>query len=203
MQRIVLPGDKIADKQLRIENVILEGGKTYATVMGLFDEEKETFIPLESIWYPRSEDEVIGIVEDARNGVYTVNLNSPFKGLIISRRGGGPEFDVGSVVSAIVRNVKKESDKIIVILVRPRKLYGGKVMAVKPSKVPRIIGKSDTMIKLLREGTNSTILIGLNGIVWLKGGNIPLTIRAITKIQEEAHISGLTERIEKMLKGNA
>jgi len=48
MSRIVLPGDKLADVQLRIENALLEGGKTYATVPGLFDDANKSFIPLEA-----------------------------------------------------------------------------------------------------------------------------------------------------------
>ena len=48
-------------------------------------------------------------------------MNSPFKGLVITRR-DGPDLgiNVGDVVSAIVRDVKKESDQIILILVRAR-----------------------------------------------------------------------------------
>lgn len=201
MANIVLPGDKLADKQLHVEGALMEGGKTYATVMGLFDAEKELFIPLESVWYPKVEDSVIGVVEDARNGVYTVGLNSPFKGLIISRHGAGPELFGGDVISAIVRSVKRENDKIILILVRPRKLFGGRILPIKPSKVLRVIGKSNTMLKLLTDGTKSNIVIGINGVVWLKGGNIQLAASAIERIQEEAHISGLTERITKMVSG--
>jgi len=199
MSRIVLPGDKLADKQLQIENMLFEEGKTHATVIGLFDDEKEAFIPLESVWYPRPEDDIIGVVEDSRNGVYTVNMDSPFKGLIISRHGSGPDLNVGDVVNAIVRSVKRESDKVILILVRPRKLYGGKVIAVRPSKVLRIIGKSSTMLKLLADKTKSNIVVGINGVVWLKGGDVQLAAKAIAQIQEEAHVSGLTERITKML----
>jgi exosome complex component RRP4 len=199
MSRIVLPGDKLADTQLRIENALLEGGKTYATVIGLFDEAKGTFIPLENVWYPKPEDEIIGLVEESRNGVYTVSMNSPFKGLIISKFGSGPDLDNGDIVNAVIRSVKRESDKIILILVRPRKLYGGKVIMAKPSKVPRIIGKANTMIQLLADKTKSNIVVGMNGMIWLKGGNAPLAISAIRKIEAEAHISGLTERITQML----
>ncbi len=199
MSRIVLPGDKLADVQLRIENALLEDGKTYATVVGLFDDDSKSFIPLEGLWYPKPEDEIVGLVEDSRNGVYTIGMESPFKGLIISKYGSGPDLDTGDVVSAVVRSVKRESDKIILILVRPRKLYGGKVIEVKPSKVPRIIGKANTMIQLLAGKTKCNIVVGMNGMIWLKGGDVPLALEAIRKVEDEAHISGLTERITKML----
>ena len=82
---------------------------------------------------------------------------------------------------------------------RERKLYGGKIIDVKPSKVPRIIGKNNTMIKQLTEGTKSTIIVGMNGRIWIKGGDVALTTKAILRIQEEAHTSGLTDRIREML----
>lgn len=216
--KIVLPGDKISDTVVRMENAVVEDGKTYATVMGLLDEQKGAFIPLESVWYPRQGDFVIGIVENSKNRVSTVMLNSPFRGLILPPRpsfgrdrGGGrggfsrgreeqqENLEVGDTVSAFVREVKRESDQIIMILERPRKLFGGKIMTVRPSKVPRIIGRANTMLKQLEDGTKSTILVGLNGVVWLKGGDIALALKAIAKIQEEAHVSGLTERITEML----
>jgi exosome complex component RRP4 len=215
--RIVLPGDKISDSPIRMENAIVENGKTYATVIGMFDESKGAFIPLESVWYPRQGDFVIGIVENSKNNVYTIQLDSPFRGLILppprprfgrrmDDRFGGRQREerqevlhVGDVVSAFVREVKREADQIILILERHRRLFGGKLVEVRPSKVPRIIGKASTMLKQLEDGTKCTILVGLNGIVWIKGENVPLAQKAIVKIQDEAHISGLTQRISELL----
>ncbi|MGA3020996.1 MAG: KH domain-containing protein [Candidatus Micrarchaeales archaeon] len=196
--KTILPGEQISDKPVRMENGVIEDGKTYATVIGLLDEASQAFIPLETVWYPRRDDFVIGIVENSRNSVYNVNLSSPFRGLIIGRR-GETSMNIGDVVSASIRDVQRESDQIINILWRERKLFGGKLIMVRPSKVPRIIGKQNTMIKQLEAGTKSTILTGMNGMVWIKGGDIPLAIKAIKKIQDEAHVSGLTERIAKML----
>lgn len=205
--RIILPGDLLADKPVRMENGVIEGGKTYATVIGLLDESTSAFIPLETVWYPRQNDFVIGIVEAVRNSVYTINLNSAFKGLIVPRRGFGrerssireEELQLGDIVSVFVREVQRESDQIIVLLERQRKLLGGKVLMVRPSKIPRVMGRANTMLKQLETGTQSTILLGQNGVAWIKGGNMALAINAINKIQEEAHLSGLTERIKKML----
>ncbi|MDE1874161.1 MAG: hypothetical protein KGI04_03525 [Candidatus Micrarchaeota archaeon] len=216
--RIILPGDKISDNPVRMENAIVENGKTYATVMGMLDDEHGSFIPLESVWYPRQGDFVIGIVENSKNNVHTVQLDSPFRGLILppprprfgrgrdDRFGGRPQREerqeilrVGDVVSCFVKDVKREADQIILILERPRRLFGGKLVEVRPSKIPRVIGKASTMLKQLEDGTKCTILVGLNGIVWMKGENVPLAQKAINKIQEEAHISGLTERVTELL----
>lgn len=215
--KIVLPGDKISDSPVRMENAIVEDGKTYATVIGMLDESRGAFVPLESVWYPREGDFVVGIVENAKNNVYTVSLDSPFRGLILPpprpRFGGrGRDFGrrpereprpeplhIGDIVSVFVKDVKREADQIILILDRPKRLFGGRLIEVRPSKVPRIIGKASTMLQQLETGTKCTILVGLNGIVWLKGDNVALAQKAITKIQEEAHVSGLTEKVNEML----
>ena len=39
----------------------------------------------------------------------------------------------------------------------------------------------------------------MNGIIWLKGGDVELATKAIMRIQTEAHVSGLTDRIKEML----
>ncbi|MCL5239598.1 MAG: hypothetical protein M1286_03985 [Candidatus Marsarchaeota archaeon] len=220
--KVILPGDKISDSPVRTENAIVENGKTYATVMGMLDESRGAFIPLESIWYPREGDFAVGIIENSKNNVYTVALESPFRGLILPpprpRFGGRGRFGdrgrppmqeerreimhIGDVVSVFVKEVKREADQVILILDRPKRLFGGKLMEVRSSKVPRIIGKDSTMLRQLEDGTRCTILVGLNGLIWLKGENVPLAQKAIWKIQEEAHVSGLTERITELLAGN-
>ncbi len=215
--KIVLPGDKISDTPVRMENAIVENGKTYATVIGMMDESRGAFIPLESVWYPREGDFIVGIIENSKNNVYTVSMDSPFRGLILppprprfGGRGGRDErfgrheerreiMHMGDIVSAFVKEVKREADQIILILDRPRRLTGGKLIEVRPSKVPRIIGKESTMLRQLETGTKCTILVGLNGIVWLNGEDVPLAQKAIAKIQEEAHVGGLTERISELL----
>jgi exosome complex component RRP4 len=196
--KTILPGDKISDKPIVMENGYVEKGSTYATVIGLMDEATQNFIPLETVWYPKPDEFIVGVVENARNSVYTVNLNSPFKGLIIGRR-GDEGMRIGDVVSASIRDVNREADQIITILWRERKLFGGKVISVRPSKIPRVIGKGNTMIKQIEAATKCTIMPGLNGVMWIKGGNVQLAIKAINQIQREAHISGLTDRIAKML----
>ena len=73
---------------------------------------------------------------------------------------------------------------------------------IQPQKVPRVIGKSGSMITLLKKYTNCWIFVGQNGRIWVKGDpkGIDLIVEAIKKIEKEAHTVGLTNRIEKLLK---
>lgn len=195
MNRIVVPGEMLSDKPLRIENAIVQNNKTYATLLSLYDEEKGSLIPLEGLWYPRHGDNVIGIVEEAKLSTYTIDLNAPYKGLIIAKF-SETKFMRGDIVEAMVKDL--DSTKTVVLM-RPRRLFGGKIVDVKPSKIPRIIGRNSVMIRQLTEGTKATITIGMNGRIWIKGGDVALATEAILKIQEEAHTSGLTERIKELL----
>ncbi len=195
MRIIVVPGDMLSDKPMRIENAIIEDNKTYSTVMGVFDDASNVLTPLEGLWYPKHGDNIIGIVEEEKSSTYLVDLNAPYKGLIITRF---EEIDlsVGYIIEATIKELDKTKT---VVLMRPRKLEGGKILYIKPSKVPRIIGKSNTMLMQLGNGTKSNIRTGMNGIIWLKGGDVELAIKAIMRIQNEAHVSGLTDRIKEML----
>ena len=58
------------------------------------------------------------------------------------------------------------------------------------------------MIKLLKQMTRCEIMVGQNGNIWIKGERQMEDIveRAILKIDKEAHIPGLTDRIKKYLK---
>ncbi|MDE1846072.1 MAG: hypothetical protein KGH53_02220, partial [Candidatus Micrarchaeota archaeon] len=75
----------MAQTPLRIENAIIEDEKTYSTVLGIYNEERSSLVALEGLWYPIRGDIVIGIVEEARLNSYSVDLNSPYKGIIIAK----------------------------------------------------------------------------------------------------------------------
>ncbi|MDE1869771.1 MAG: hypothetical protein KGH71_02175 [Candidatus Micrarchaeota archaeon] len=195
MSRIVVPGELLAQTPLRIENAIIEEEKTYSTVLGIYNEEKTSLVALEGLWYPIRGDIVIGIVEEARLNSYSVDLNSPYKGIIIAKF-VETRLERGDVVEC---EVKEMDDTKTVVLMRPKKLFGGKVVDVRPSKIPRIIGKANTMVQQIRDGTKAVIMVGMNGRIWVKGGNVALAVEAILKIGEEAHTSGLTERIKTLL----
>jgi exosome complex component RRP4 len=78
-------------------------------------------------------------------------------------------------------------------------LLGGIIIKVTPQKIPRIIGKEGSMIKLIKQKTACDIITGQNGVVWLRGENKAKAIEAILTIEKESHTIGLTEKIEKLL----
>ena len=85
------------------------------------------------------------------------------------------------------------------------KLSGGQLIEIEPIKVPRVIGKKGSMISMLKRYTNCRIFIGQNGRIWIDGktdavARVTLVIR---KIEAEAHIKGLTDRVTRLLKEEA
>ncbi len=198
MKKLVVPGEILSDKPLRLDHTIVEGGKTCSTIIGLYDDQKNSLIPVEGLWYPQPGEKIVGIVEEAKLNTDAIALNAPYKGLIISKFTEGNLVN-GDIVEATVKDIDKTGT---IILIRPRVLNGGKVLAIRPSKVPRVLGKNDTMVRQIMEGTKSSISVGMNGLVWIKGGNSDLATDAIMRIQEESHVSGLTERIAKMVGSN-
>jgi len=82
-----------------------------------------------------------------------------------------------------------------------RKLTGGTVMEVSPSKVPRVIGKNGSMIQMLKNMTSCRIYVGQNGRIWIDGelDSIVRAVQAIRMIEDEAHSQGLTEKVKALL----
>ena len=82
---------------------------------------------------------------------------------------------------------------------RTRKLIGGRILKITPSKVPRVIGKAGSMIELIKDKTKCQIIVGQNGVIWIKGEKESLASKTILMIEKESHISGLTDKITKFL----
>ncbi len=81
------------------------------------------------------------------------------------------------------------------------KFRGGILIHITPTKVPRLIGKKGSMINMIKDQTKCEVVVGQNGVVWVKGKPEMERIvqKVIKTIEEEAHTSGLTDRIKNML----
>jgi exosome complex component RRP4 len=82
------------------------------------------------------------------------------------------------------------------------KLTGGLIMRVNASRVPRIIGRAGSMVKTIKDETGCNIIIGQNGLVWIKGMNVDdelLAKEAIDFIAKKPFIEGLTDKIKEFL----
>jgi exosome complex component RRP4 len=191
---MLMPGEIVAQKPMDVPDTFVEGGKTYASVLSTYDSDKGSFMPLEGLWYPRHGDMIIGIVDEARLNSYNIEINSLYKGIIIAKY--ADKLSAGDVIECAVKELDETRTAV---LQYPRVLASGRVIDVKPSKVSRMIGKGSNMINMIAGRTGAEIKIGINGRVWIRGGNTVLATAAILMIEEEAHIPGLTDRISALL----
>ncbi|MFA6268251.1 MAG: KH domain-containing protein [archaeon] len=199
MKKLVIPGELISQERKRLgNNVFVVDGKIYSKVLGIteLDDEKASVVPLEGKYVPQQEDVVIGVVNRVVFAGYGVNINS-FTESFIPKSAMREELKIGDLVSAKITSVNelREAD-----LGFPRRMYGGDVVEVIPVRTPRLIGKNGSMLELLKQGTGCEIVIGKNGRVWARNGNIDLLRKVVKFINDNSYKSNLTSSVEAFFK---
>jgi exosome complex component RRP4 len=109
---------------------------------------------------------------------------------------------IGNVVLIKVLAVD-ESKKISVTMKDSglRKIEGGRLVKISHTKVSRVIGKSGSMISMLKNMTDCRITVGQNGWIWVDGDDeaADVAVEAIKMIEEYAQSSNLTDRIKEFI----
>ena len=213
---IVVPGDTVAQGMgfLPSKGTYRENDKIIANRVGLLSVEGKVLkvVPLAGNYMPKIGDRVIGQVSDVLFSGWRVELFGPYSSVLgvkdatnefIGRGANLAEiFALGDLVVCKIVNVT--SQKLIDVSLRGpgfRKLKGGRLLKVSSAKVPRIIGKDGSMVSMIKQATGVNVVVGMNGMVWLDGtpeGEI-VAVETIEKIQAEAHMPGLTNKIKEFL----
>jgi exosome complex component RRP4 len=212
-KKLVIPGEFLSDDvNLADEGTYVEDGKVFSSVFGVASlKNRIRVVPLSGKYIPRPGDLIIGIVTEVSFSNWIVDTRSPYEGLLhisefprrIESADMSKYLTVGDSIMALVNDVDANM-KVELTLndQRSRQIKEGRIIEVTPSKVPRLIGKSGSMIAMLKNETKCNIFIGQNGRIWLTGRDkdLDLAVKAISKIERESHTSGLTDRIIKFLK---
>ncbi|HME51217.1 MAG TPA: exosome complex protein Rrp4 [Candidatus Lokiarchaeia archaeon] len=122
-------------------------------------------------------------------------------------RGGKKEdtsaMNVGDIIIAKVLRFDRTTEPALTTVGPDLGLIrGGFLIDITVPKIPRLIGKSGSMIKLLNSLTTCKIFVAQNGVVWVKGRKPEderIIIKAIRKIESEAHTVGLTDRVKEFI----
>ncbi|MCX6801264.1 MAG: hypothetical protein NTZ73_03690 [Candidatus Diapherotrites archaeon] len=199
MKEVVVPGQIVSEDRKKLgSNVYVANGRIYSKVLGITDTEGEyaNVVPLNGLYMPVQDDAVIGIVSRVVFAGFGIDMNS-FATSFIPKSAMREELRVGDVISAKVSYVNelREAD-----LDFARKMQGGEIIEVTPVRVPRLIGKNASMLELLKSGTGANIIIGKNGRVWARDGDIGLLKELVSFIEANSYKSHLTSTIEEMLK---
>ncbi|MCC7552885.1 MAG: exosome complex protein Rrp4 [Methanobacteriaceae archaeon] len=208
----VIPGEVLADDDFYSDRgTFKESGKICSSLIGLISirNKKIRVIPLKSKYIPKKGEVVIGKIEDVKFSMWDVNINSPYSAFLPAfevfkreKRELSKVYDVGDVLFLKVLDV--DEVKKVKLGLKGRgmgKFKEGIIVNITPTKVPRLIGKKGSMINMIKDKTNCNIIVGQNGLVWVKGEKEmeQLTKNIIELIEAEAHTSGLTDRIKNKL----
>ncbi len=211
-RRLVIPGDFVGEGRSG-HGTYEHEGKLYSKCVGLAEEKNGVHfvIPLTGAYDPKQGDGVIGKIEDVIFSKWIVDINSPYQA-VLSLSEAVDEFidmtkveltryfDYNDLIFAEISSVTKTKNVQLSMKNRKcRKLKGGRLIKINPAKVPRVIGRSGSMVEMIKETTGTQIVVGQNGFVWVKGDNEDLAAEAVLLIEQKSHISGLTDYIKDML----
>ena len=212
-RELVLPGDVIDESGAKAgEYAYSREGKVYAAVMGIKNVSPigVSVIPLWGQYMPSAGDFVIGVVNDIGPSNWMIDINAPYPApLHVSEVPWKVEFgdtsrflNIGNVVFLKILSVD-ESKKIQVTMNDSglRKVEGGLLVEIAHSKVSRVIGKSGSMIQLLKAASGCRIFVGQNGRIWIDGeeDRAAVVADAIKMIEEKVQARDLTEKVKVYL----
>ncbi len=216
-RELVIPGQKLAEGKYTVKDgAYREGEEIFASVVGLAEVEENSIrvIPLDGRYIPKERDVVIGVVIDVHSWGWLVDINSPYTGnLLVSdylqRKVDLAKEDLHrhlTISDVVALRVKLVDERKYVLLEGGGpglgKLQGGRMIELSPMKIPRVKGKRGSMLKILQEIGGCRLFVGQNGriVVWAKTPEKTAKIvEALRRIEREAHIPGLTDRIRLML----
>ena len=210
---VVVPGEVLATGMgyLPSKGTYREGDNIVAARLGMMHVDRKVIkiIPVSGRYQLRVGDVIIAKVIDVLMSGWRLETNTAYSAMV-SMRDATSEyiakgadlrkyFDVEDYVVAKVTNVTTQM--LIDLTMRGpglRKLKGGRIIEVNSHKVPRIIGKHGSMISMVKNATDCKIIVGQNGLVWVDGepDKEKIAVETIKKIEDESHISGLTDKIK-------
>lgn len=212
-REIVIPGQLLSENKADSgSGTYVKDGKVYSLLYGVKNSKnKISIIPFSGKYIPSSRDYVIGTVIEVTPSNWIFDIGSPYDGLLhvseYPRRVDSDKMteimDFGS--SALLRIKDVSSSMKVELTMREhglRALNVGRLIEITPTKVPRIIGHSGSMVSMLKKETNCEIFVGQNGRIWIRGTDAEMDLlnEAIELILKHSHTSGLTDRISHFLK---
>jgi len=219
-KEIVIPGEVIGkgDEFLPGDWTMKQGDNVVSTRLGIVEKSDKLIrvIPLSGVYIPRPGNIVIGEVRDIAVAGWMVDVGGPYSAFLPLRECPGfiensemeSVYGIGDLLVTQIFNVGRTSVDLT-MKSRERgnltKIKDGTIVKVNPHRVPRVIGKEGSMITIIKTATNTTITVGQNGLIWIKGNSVEDELfakRAIEFIVENTTADGLTEKVEKWLAEN-
>lgn len=216
-RKVVIPGETIVegDNYLPGEGTEKRGNKVVALRYGLAEESNKLvkLIPLSGVYQPRRGNIVIGKCNLITFNGWVIDIGiaeNAFLPLTETPRFVAKDRldEVMKIGDICVVQIFSTNGRGIDLTIKSKglgRIDEGIVFKINSNKVPRVIGKEGSMIKVIREYTNCNITVGQNGYIWIKGDKIDDELfakRAIMFIAEKSFVEGLTEKVEEWFKKN-
>ncbi len=216
-KEIVIPGEEIeaASDSLPGDWTMKSNDKIIATRLGVVErvDNLVKVIPISGVYIPRRGNTVIGEVKDLTMNGWIIDIKAPYQSFLtlkecpmfINDYEMEGVFGVGDLIFAKIFSVKR---KAIDLTIRSRefgKIKEGLIVEVNSHRVPRVIGKEGSMVKIIKTETGCDITVSQNGLIWIKGKSVEEELfakRAVEFVIENTTTSGLTEQVEKWLREN-
>ena len=214
-REIVTPGETIVSGSdyLPGEGTRRDGDEIVAERFGLIEHSGKLIkvIPLSGVFIPRRGNVIIGQVSDISFNGWMTDINAPQSSFLplsevpryIDKNNISEFLDIGDFFSAKIIGIKQKGIDLTLDYKGLGKLEGGMIIFINPNKVPRVIGRAGSMIKLIKDETNSRITVGQNGFVWIRGDKVEdelLAKKAVMFVAENSFVSGLTDKVQNYLK---
>lgn len=214
-RKIVIPGEAIVkgEDYLPGEGTEKTDEGIIAIKFGLAEEVNKLVkvIPLSGVYIPRRGNVIIGQVEVITPNGWIIKISPSDGGFLsvaevpryVNKNDLEEIMEIGDMVVAKIYGMGRKSTDLSIRSRGLGKINEGLIMEINSNKVPRIIGREGSMIKMIKDETGCNITVGQNGIIWIKGDTIEselLAKRAINFTAEKSYISGLTEEVEKWFK---
>lgn len=213
---IVAPGEELAVGMdfIPAKGAYRLGESIYAQELGLvqIDGRAIKLVPVSGAYVPKVDDTIIVKIIDITMSGWRADTRSAYSGMIGLKDGSKDFIQRGADLSkyfsiedyAVAKVIQVTSQKLVDLSVNGpglRKLRGGQIFEIGCKKVPRVIGKQGSMVSMIKDMTGCFITVGQNGRVWVNGNPKAqvLAIETIKKIANEAHTSGLTDKIKAYL----
>ena len=168
-------------------------------------------IPLSGPYNPRAGNVVIGKVVMLTEGGWVIDIGTPKTAFLsltevpmyVNKNALDEVMDLGDMGIFKITGLGRLGASLSIKSGFFGKINEGIVFKINPHKVPRIIGKEGSMIKLIKERTGCKVTVGQNGVVWIKGDEIDKELfarKAVEFVADKSYIEGLTDKVEQFFK---
>jgi exosome complex component RRP4 len=217
---LVIPGEVLASgNYISGSNTVKEGEEILATKVGLADiaSNRISVVALEGCYIPSVDDTVVGRVRDIGLSGWDVDIDAPYHAMLpvseaVDRRKEHVRRDLSNILSVgdmiISKIIAFDRTRDPLLTIRGQglgRITSGRIIKISSSKVPRLIGRKGSMISMIKKETESQIIVGQNGRILVSSKSPPkeqVAIAAIYKIEREAHLNGLTDRVRETIRRN-